>query len=123
MAAMTVSKPLTVTVSNTDGMPKEGISVYAFNGTTYTNYSKTTDTLGQAVFTLPQGDYRFRADLNGTQFWSGEENHCTLPACEADAVTLLGGTGQSQVTIEYMYDALNRLTDAVYSKKMCYVRW
>jgi hypothetical protein len=110
-------------MADTDGTAQAGLSMYAFDGDTYTGYSGKTDENGQVVFTLPLGDYRFRADRNGTQFWSDEENHCTLPECEADAVTLLGGTGQSQVTIEYMYDALNRLTDAVYSKKMCYVRW
>ena len=89
--------------------------MYVFDGDTYTGYSGKTDENGQVVFTLPVGDYRFRADLNGTQFWSGMENTYTLPECEADAVTLPGGTGQSQVTIEYMYDALNRLTSATYS--------
>jgi YD repeat-containing protein len=67
------------------------------------------------VFTLPVGAYRFRADYDGVPFWSGMENTCTLPECEEDAVTLPGGMGQSQVTIEYMYDALNRLTSATYS--------
>ncbi|MBI9051564.1 MAG: Ig-like domain-containing protein [Anaerolineaceae bacterium] len=82
-ATVTVTKPLTVTVLDTDGAVQEGLNVYAFNGTTYTNYSKVTSAEGTAVFTLPQGDYRFRADLNGTQFWSSETNHCTLPGCES----------------------------------------
>jgi len=33
----------------------------------------------EAVFTLPQGAYRFRADKSGQQYWSGPANHCTLP--------------------------------------------
>jgi len=40
------------------------------------------------AFTLPQGDYRFRADLNGTQYWSDEANHCSLPGCETAGVTV-----------------------------------
>jgi hypothetical protein len=36
---------------------------------------------GQAIFTLPQGNYRFRADKNGTQCWSGVTNHCPVPGC------------------------------------------
>jgi RHS repeat-associated protein len=80
---VTVTKPLTVTVQDTDGAMKSGIKVYAFNGTTYTNYSGTTNADGQTTFTLPQGNYRFRADLNGTQFWSGASNHCALPGCES----------------------------------------
>ena len=55
---------------------------YAFDGTTYTSFSKITDASGRATFTLPEGDYRFRSDKNGTQFWSGTANHCTLPSCE-----------------------------------------
>jgi hypothetical protein len=83
-----VTKPVTVTVSDTDSTPKEGLNVYAFIGAAYTGFNGTTDANGQMVFTLPQGSYRFRADLNGTQFWSGVENHCTLPGCESASVTL-----------------------------------
>jgi YD repeat-containing protein len=114
-ANVTVSKPVTVTVAGEEANPYPGLSVYVFDGDTYSGYSGTTDESGQVVFTLPVGAYRFRADYDGVPFWSGMENTCTLPACEADAVTLPGGTGQSQVTIEYMYDALNRLTSATYS--------
>ena len=85
---MTVSKPVSVTVLDTDGTPKAGLRVYAFDGNTYTNYSATTGADGQTVFTLPQGEYRFRADLNGTQFWSGASNHCVLPGCENAGVTV-----------------------------------
>ncbi len=116
---MTVSKPVTVTVAGEEANPYPGLNVYAFDGDTYSGYSGTTDDAGQVVFTLPVGQYRFRADYDGVPFWSGMENTCTVPrsgaACDADAVTLPGGTGQSQVTIEYTYDALNRLTSATYS--------
>jgi uncharacterized protein GlcG (DUF336 family) len=87
-ASITVSKPVSVTVSDTDGAPKAGMRVYAFNGNTYTNYNATTNAAGQATFTLPLGEYRFRADLNGTQFWSGASNHCVLPGCENAWVTV-----------------------------------
>ena len=86
--SITVSKPVTMTVLDTDGLPKSGLNVYAFNGTTYTGYSKVTDANGQAVFTLPLGSYRFRADLNGTQFWSGASNHCDIPGCESASITV-----------------------------------
>jgi hypothetical protein len=86
--SITVSKPVTLTVLDTDGSPKSGLNVYAFNGTTYTNYSKVTDSNGQAVFTLPLGSFRFRADLNGTQFWSGAFNHCDIPGCESASITV-----------------------------------
>ena len=87
-ASVTVTKPVSVSVADTDGTPKEGLKVYAFDGDNYTGYSGTTDTAGEVNFTLPQGDYRFRADVNGTKFWSGETNHCTLPGCESAGVTV-----------------------------------
>jgi mannan endo-1,4-beta-mannosidase len=31
--------------------------------------------------TLQQGSYRFRADYNGTQYWSASSNHCAVPGC------------------------------------------
>jgi len=37
--------------------------------------------------TLPQGGYRFRADKNGEQYWSGEVNHCAVPGCAGAAIT------------------------------------
>lgn len=39
------------------------------------------------MFTLPQGSYHFRADLNGTQFWSAANTTCPLPACTGATVT------------------------------------
>ena len=66
--------------------------VYAFDGTTYTNFNSTTDANGQADFTLPQGSYRFRADYNGTQFWSDAQNDCTIPGCTGASITVTSST-------------------------------
>lgn len=108
-----VTKPITVTVQDTDGAAQAGLKVYAFNGTTYTGYSGTTDASGQVTLTLPQGSYRFRSDLNGTQFWSGAENHCTLPGCQGASitttkhvlVTIAGETGQPYAGLHvYAFD-------------------
>jgi len=78
--------PVTVTVSDTDAVPQEGLPVYVFDGAAYTGYNGVTDASGQVVLTLPQGDYRFRSDRNGTQFWSGETDHCALPGCTEASV-------------------------------------
>ena len=103
-------------VEGVDYSPFEGVKVYAFDGTTYKGYSGTSGKDGQVTFTLPQGNYRFRGDLNGTQFWSSAENACTLPGCAGAAITLPGGnTSRSAVTINYTYDGLSRLTAADYS--------
>ena len=137
-AVVEVTKPLTVSVQNTDGAPMAGLNVYAFaltgtgNGTTYTGYNKTTDANGGAVFTLPQGSYRFRADFNGTQFWSSPADDCTLPGCVSEGVTVTkpvavhiqdaGGTSQSGVKVYAFaltgtgngttYSGYNKTTDA-----------
>jgi RHS repeat-associated protein len=40
---------------------------------------------------LPFGNYRFRADKSGTQYWSGPSNHCTVPGCTTAAITVTTG--------------------------------
>ena len=113
--SVTVTKPVTVTVAGEEGNPYVELNVYAFDGETYTGYSAVTDSGGSVIFTLPEGSYHFRADLDGVQFWSNNENSCTIPGCEEDSVILPGGTGEQEVSIDYTYDALNRLISAEYS--------
>ncbi|MCK5793082.1 MAG: hypothetical protein KAH12_00130, partial [Anaerolineales bacterium] len=85
-----------------------------FDGEDYTGFNGVSDAGGEVVFTLPEGDYRFRADLNDVQFWSGEVDHCALPGCEAAIVEIPGAFGVTEVTIDYTYDPLYRLTAADY---------
>jgi hypothetical protein len=59
---ITLTVLLTVTVLDVYNAPQANVPVYVFDGTTYTNYSKSANSSGEAVFTLPQGNYRFRAD-------------------------------------------------------------
>lgn len=87
-ASITVTIPVVVNVEDTNSQAVEGLPVYVFDGATYTGFHGTTDEVGQASFTLPQGDYRFRADKNGAQFWSGETNHCSIPGCESASITV-----------------------------------
>jgi hypothetical protein len=62
------------------------------------------------------GDYRFRADLNGVQLWSGDGNTCSVPGCTAAAVTTRAVPSEpAAVTIYYTYDPLYWLTGAEYS--------
>ncbi len=77
---------VTVTVEDTNGVLKEGLPVYVFDGSSYTGYSGTSDVNGAVDFDLPDGSYRFRADYNGTQFWSGEVIHCSIPGYDAARV-------------------------------------
>jgi hypothetical protein len=36
----------------------------------------------------PFGSYRFRADKNGAQYWSGASNHCALSGCLTATITI-----------------------------------
>jgi predicted outer membrane repeat protein len=76
-----------VTVLDTGGNPEVGLSVLAYNGTAFTGYGAVTDAQGRATVWLPAGDYRFRTTKNGTAFWSGTENHCTVPGCTSASIT------------------------------------
>ena len=88
---VTVTSAVVVTVNDSIGYPQEGLPVYAFNGTTYSGKSGISDVNGQVSFTLVPGDYNFRADLNGSQYFSGGSsgvNTCTIPGCLADTVVV-----------------------------------
>jgi len=106
---------VTVTAANRIGEPQRDLPVYAFNGSTYTGLSGVTGRDGKTTLWLPEGNYRFRADQFDMQFWSGQENHCTVPGCTTAVVTVLGLVSpQVTQTITYTYDPLNRLTAADY---------
>ncbi|MGB2896118.1 MAG: RHS repeat-associated core domain-containing protein, partial [Anaerolineales bacterium] len=112
--SITVAIPITVTVQSQTGSPYPDLPVYVFSGESYTGFNGTSDANGQVIFTLPVGDYRFRSDYDGVQFWSGEVNHCTIPGCLEALVEIPGGVGEVSVTIDYTYDPLYRLTAADY---------
>ena len=114
-AAVTVTLPVTVTVAGENGDPCPDLDVYAFDGETYTGFHGVSDENGQVVFTLSEGDYRFRADYDGVQFWSNTSDHCAVPGCAEAGVAVPGGLGHEEVTIDYTYDPLNRLTAADYA--------
>jgi RHS repeat-associated protein len=78
-----VPESVTVSVTSSGGGVEAGLNVYAFKGNTYVNKSAVTNASGQASFTLLPGNYRFRIDKNGTQFFTDTVNHCTAPGCNA----------------------------------------
>jgi hypothetical protein len=55
--------------------------MYVFDSLTYTGFTGTSDVNGEMKLNLPECSYRFRADYNGTQFWSGAGNRCAIPGC------------------------------------------
>ena len=57
-----------ITVSGA-GQPLEEVNVYVFTGSgSYLIINDTTDVDGKATFRLPAGDYKFRADYQGSQY-------------------------------------------------------
>jgi YD repeat-containing protein len=112
---------VTITAQSSAGLGQAGLSVYAFNGTTYTGISGVTDDTGAVTLWLPAGDYRFRADQFGLQFYSADENHCSVPTCTTASVVTLGIQQDTvQQTITYTYDPLGRLTAADYDSGKYY---
>ncbi len=91
-----IPENITVTVTASGGGFEQGLTVYAFDGSTYVNKSAVTDVNGEAVFTLVPGDYRFRIDKNGTQYFTDDVNHCTAPGCNAVSFEI---PAQIQVTV------------------------
>ncbi len=100
--------PVYVYVFNTNLVPDAGVTVQAYNGDTFTGFSVVTNSGGEAVFVLPEGSYRFKATKNGTAFWSGSVNHCTVPGCPdveivttiPVTVTVLDTNGNPEVGME-----------------------
>ena len=75
-----LSGPISIGVSMADaritvagaGTGLQGIPVYLFSASgSYLNLGKTTDSFGQTTFRLPANAYNFRADYQGSQYWSG----------------------------------------------------
>jgi RHS repeat-associated protein len=108
-----VTNPVSVSVLGVDDSAFAGIPVYAFIGTTYANKMGVSDINGQVQLTLLPGEYRFRADINGVQFWT--DSIVNVPQSSTARITLPGAEPDVQVnTIDYKYDPLYRLTAADY---------
>jgi hypothetical protein len=69
----TVSVPMAdakITVTGS-GLPIEGVRVYLFTESgSYSGLYETTDSNGQVLFRIPAGTYKFRADYQGSRYWS-----------------------------------------------------
>ena len=86
-----------VTVSGAGGA-LEGARVYAFTALgSYLGLNDTTDTNGQVTFRLAAGTCMFRADYDGSQYWSDE---AALPADQVTPVAVSLGGGTVTLTVE-----------------------
>lgn len=73
------------------GLPVSDIAVYVFNAAgSYLNISGYTDADGVVMFELPAGDYRFRADYQGSQYWGDD---LALVASQDNPIEISTGGG------------------------------
>lgn len=76
----------------------EDVPVYVFSSAgTYLGLQDVTATDGTATFILPAGDYRFRADYQGSQYWSGD---AALVADQSNPVSISTGGGTFVLTVQ-----------------------
>ncbi len=72
----TGQRPFTVRVIRASGDPLPDVSVYAFTGEAdrYTGVGGMTNDDGLIIFSLVDGDYKFRADYQNAPYWSEKVN-------------------------------------------------
>ncbi len=87
-AAVTVGRP---------GHPVDGVSVYVFSMEgSYLGLTGTTTGGGRVDFRLPAGAYKFRADYQGRQYWSGDS---VLLTDQLNPVAVVTGGGSFTFTV------------------------
>jgi len=79
------------------GFPAQDQAVYVFSASgSYLGIRQTTDSAGRAFFRLPQGEYNFRADYQGSQYWSHAE---WLTAGQQNVVPISTGGGSFAISV------------------------
>jgi Mg-chelatase subunit ChlD len=76
-----------VYVVNTSGTPQVGQDLYWKNASDQLGGYAITGANGHALFAVPDGSYKFTAEMNGFEFESGPNGHCTVPGCTAVTIT------------------------------------
>jgi RHS repeat-associated protein len=80
-----------------NGLPLQNVNVYVFTGAgAYLSRYGTTDVNGIVTFRLPAGSYKFRADYQSSQYWSGVQ---TLIADQVNPVSISTGGGTFRLTV------------------------
>ena len=97
-AAVTIPMAEAEVTVTSGGGNLAGIPVYVFNSAgTYLGINGTTDSQGRSTFRLPAGDYRFRGDYQGAQYWSED---MALVADQVQAVAVDVGGGDFMLTLQ-----------------------
>ena len=87
----------TVVTVTAGGSPLVGYRVFGYTATgRYTGKSAVTNTSGQAVFGLPQGDYKFKVYYAGAWHWSSP---VSTPGATTISIPGDGGTADTVVTV------------------------
>ncbi len=81
ITAPTMGGNITITVFDQLAHPVSDAMVFVYDGDQYTGLHGLTDENGQTILTLPQGNFHFRADINGKSIFSQPVNHCSPPSC------------------------------------------
>lgn len=80
-----------------NGLNLSGANVYAFSQTgSYLGINGTTDANGTVLFRLPAGQYNFRADFQGNQFWGSDK---ILVADQVNSVDISTGGGTFNLSL------------------------
>ncbi len=80
------------------GQPLFSVPVYAFSASgSYLNMNQSTNANGKASFRLPAGSYKFRADYQNNQYWSG---NVTLAADQVNPIPISTGGGAFTLTVQ-----------------------
>jgi len=94
---ITVSEGTASITVSSGGVDLEGVKVYVFTASgSYLGTNGTTDANGLVEFVLPAGDYKFRADYQGSQYWATE----TVAADQVNAIDLDTGGGTFVLTVQ-----------------------
>jgi len=94
---ITVSEGTASITVSSGGTDLEGVKVYVFTAAgSYLGINGTTDVNGLVEFVLPAGDYKFRADYQGSQYWATE----TVMADQVNVIALDTGGGTFVLTVQ-----------------------
>jgi len=79
------------------GIPVQDQAVYVFSASgAYLGIRQTTDSDGKVFFRLPQGEYKFRADYQGSRYWS---DATWVTADQLNVTTISTGGGSFAVSV------------------------
>jgi hypothetical protein len=94
---ITINQGLAQITVTQNALPLQEIHVYAFTPQgAYLGLTASTDAQGQVAFKLPEGQYKFRADYLGSQYWSTVS---TVIAHTVNPITLSTGGGSFTLTV------------------------